>query len=97
MDKIRNEETDRLMQAVLKLKNIDECYAFFEDVCTIKEIRSMSQRLSVAEMLDKKMIYTDIAAATGASTVTISRVARCLSFGQDGYRLIIDRLNGKDD
>jgi len=89
---IKSEATDILFEAILKLENIDECYKFFEDLCTIAEIKSMSQRMEVALMLDNKKVYNDIVAQTGASTATISRVNRSLNYGSEGYRLIIDRL-----
>lgn len=92
MRNLRNEHTDTLMKAILQLKNLDECYDFFVDLCTISEIRSMSQRMEVALMLAEKKIYSDIAAETGASTATISRVNKCLNYGQDGYNLVIGRL-----
>ncbi len=95
MKELHNENTDLLFKAVLELKTIDECYKFFEDLCTISELKSMSQRMEVAMMLADKCVYTDIAAKTGASTATISRVNRCLNYGKDGYNLIIDRLKEK--
>ena len=95
MKELHNENTDLLFKAVLELKTIDECYKFFEDLCTISELKSMSQRMEVAMMLADKGVYTDIAAKTGASTATISRVNRCLNYGKDGYNLIIDRLKEK--
>ena len=92
MDKLRTKENDKLFRAILKLKTIDECYDFFEDLCTITEILSMSQRLTVAKLLSEKKSYVEISNETGASAATISRVAKCLSYGKDGYRLILDRL-----
>ena len=89
---IRDDNTERLMKSLLKLETVEECYSLFEDLCTISEIKSMSQRMGVAKMLDDKCVYTDIAAATGASTATISRVNKCLNYGADGYRLVLDRL-----
>ena len=77
---------------MLKLENIDECYAFFEDLCTINEILSLSQRFLVAKMLKEKNTYADIAEKTGASTATISRVNHALNYGNDGYELILERL-----
>lgn len=96
MDKLRNEATDFLMDAVLTLKTKEECYAFFEDICTIKEFQSMAQRIVVAKMLDEKTVYSEIEEKTGASSVTISRVSRSLSFGKDGYRLVFDRMQNKE-
>lgn len=95
MDKLHNENTDLFFEAVLKLKNIDECYAFFEDVCTVKELLSISQRVVVAKMLTKGSIYSDIVEKTGASTATISRVNRSLNYGNDGYNIVFSRLDGK--
>ncbi len=92
MDKLKNKETDALFEAVLQLKSIDECYSFFTDLCTISEIKSLSQRLEVAMMLKDKHVYNDIAAKTGASTATISRVNRCIQYGENGYNLVIDRM-----
>ena len=80
------------MKAVLKLETIEECYNFFEDLCTIAEIKSLSQRLEVAQMLTDKKVYSDIASETGASTATISRVNKCINYGKDGYNLVIKRL-----
>lgn len=93
--KLNNPELDLFFEAVLKLENIDECYNFFEDVATINELKSLSQRLYVAKMLKDKKIYTEIAEKTGASTATISRVNKCLNYGTSGYNTILDRLNEK--
>lgn len=93
--KIRDELTDRLFEAILLLDGSDECYNFFEDICTVSEIKAMAQRLEVAKMLKAGRTYTDISEKTGASTATISRVNRCLNYGADGYRTILDRLEGK--
>jgi TrpR-related protein YerC/YecD len=90
--KIRDKSTDKLFEAVLKLKSAEECYAFFEDICTISEIKSLAQRLEVAFMLDAGKTYADISHETGASPVTISRVSRALTYGADGYKLILDRF-----
>lgn len=92
LKELKNEYTDILMKAVLQLKTVEECYKFFEDLCTIAEIKSMSQRMEVALMLTEKKVYSDIAAETGASTATISRVNKCINYGQDGYNLVIKRL-----
>lgn len=93
MKKINDKSTDALFGAVLQLKNIDECRRFFTDLCTISELKSMSQRMEVALMLREERVYTDIAAQTGASTATISRVNKCINYGSDGYNLVIDRMN----
>lgn len=90
--KIKTEAVDHLFQAILTLKTPEECYAFFEDVCTVNELLSLSQRYEVAEMLREKRTYLDIAEKTGASTATISRVNRCLNYGNDGYDLVIARM-----
>ena len=84
-----------LFQSVLKLESLEECYKFFGDLCTINELRSISQRLVVAKMLDDRKVYSDIVAQTGASTATISRVNRSLNYGSDGYRIVFDRLEDK--
>ncbi|HHV59669.1 MAG TPA: hypothetical protein GXX49_05185 [Clostridiaceae bacterium] len=93
--KIRSESVNRLFEAILLLENVDECYNFFEDICTIAEIKAMAQRLEVAKMLREKATYTEISEKTGASTATISRVNRSLNYGADGYNLILNRLEGK--
>jgi len=92
MINLKNEMTDHFFEAVLTLKSVDECYKFFEDVCTIKEIKALSQRLEVAKMLKDKCLYSDIVAKTGASTATISRVNRSLTYGCDGYDIVLKRL-----
>ena len=91
--KIKDESVDFLFQSILKLKNINECYAFFEDLCTVQEIKAMSQRITVAHMLSTKKVYSEIVAKTGASTATISRVNRSLHYGCDGYDMVFKRLN----
>ena len=95
MINIKNDMTDRLFEAILTLKSVDECYKFFEDVCTIKEIKAISQRLEVARMLTEKHLYSKIVAETGASTATISRVNRSLMYGSEGYEIVFDRLGKK--
>ncbi|AOY75774.1 YerC/YecD family TrpR-related protein [Clostridium formicaceticum] len=94
--KIKDQFTDELFEAILKLETVEECYRFFEDVCTIKEIRSISQRLGVAKLLKEGGTYNEIEKITGASTATISRVNRCLHYGADGYKLILQRLQQQD-
>ncbi|MGI6751193.1 MAG: YerC/YecD family TrpR-related protein [Anaerovoracaceae bacterium] len=91
--KLKNKETDELFKAILLLKNEEECYRFFEDICTIKELRAISQRLQVAKLLADNKTYNEIEAATNASTATISRVNRCLIYGADGYKTILKRLD----
>jgi TrpR-related protein YerC/YecD len=89
--RLKDNFTENLFEAILLLQNKEECYRFFEDLCTIAEIKAMGQRLAVARMLDQDFTYTEIAEATGASTATISRVKKCLFFGADGYRLVLQR------
>ncbi len=91
--KLKNEQMDFLCDAILSLKTKEECYRFFDDICTINEIKALEQRLQVAKMLRNKKTYLDIAAATGASTATISRVNRCLNYGSEGYNIVLERLS----
>ena len=91
--KLQTEEVNHLFDAVLTLKNREDCYRFFSDLCTIKELLAMAQRFEVALMLKDKTTYLDIAEKTGASTATISRVNRSLSYGEDGYQMVFERLN----
>lgn len=91
--KLKDELTDQLCEAVLLLKDREECYQFFEDICTISEIKALAQRLEVARMLRDGHTYDDIVDRTGASTATISRVKRCLNYGADGYKSILERLD----
>ena len=93
--KIKSKETDFLFNAILQLKSEEECYQFFEDLCTVNELKAMSQRLVVAKMLSEGRVYSDIVEATGASTATISRVKRSLEYGCDSYSLVFDRM-GED-
>ena len=95
MDKINREELDFLCDAVLSLKTREECYAFFEDVCTIAETQELMQRLEVAKLLREKVTYQEISKRTGASTATISRVNRCVVYGPGGYNLVLERLQKK--
>ena len=90
--KIRTEEVDHLFDAILSLKDKEECYTFFEDVCTVNELLSLSQRFEVAHMLREQKTYLDIAEKTGASTATISRVNRSLNYGNDGYDMVFERI-----
>ena len=84
-EKFRDERIDYLFRAILTLESVDDCYAFFEDLCTVAEIQEMSRRLLAAKLLREDKVYTEIAAETGLSTATISRVNRCLKYGSDGY------------
>lgn len=90
-EKLREELVDRLMDAVLLLQNRDEAYAFFEDLCTVAELRAMAQRWEVARLLHGGHGYQAVAQRTGASSATISRVKRCLLYGADGYRRVLER------
>lgn len=90
--KLKDELTDQLVKAVLLLQTEEECYQFFEDVCTVGEIKALAQRLEVASMLKRQHTYEEIVDRTGASTATISRVKRCLYYGADGYKLVLTRL-----
>ena len=93
--KLKSESIDELFQAILSLENIEECYRFFEDLATVPEIKSLAQRLQVSKMLMQNETYTLISKTTGASTATISRVKNALFYGEDGYKLVIERLNDK--
>ena len=95
--KIRTEAVDSLFEAILNLRTKEECYLFFEDLCTVNELLSLSQRFEVAAMLREHKTYLDIAEKTGASTATFSRVNRSLNYGNDGYELIFERLSEKKD
>ena len=95
--KIRTEAVDFLFDAILSLKNREECYTFFEDVCTINELLSLAQRFEVARMLREQKTYLEIAEKTGASTATISRVNRSLNYGTDGYDKIFKKMKEKDE
>ena len=90
--KIKSKQADSLFQAVLSLENMDECYRFFEDICTIKEIQEIAQRLELAKLLKNSKTYNEIEEATGASTATISRINRSLNYGADGYKIVFERL-----
>lgn len=94
--KIKTEAVDHLFQAVLCLNSTEECYDFFEDLCTVNELLSLSQRFEVASMLKRHNTYLEIAEKTGASTATISRVNRSLNYGNDGYELVLERLKTPD-
>ena len=89
--KIHTEEMDRLMKGILSLDTVEECYAFFEDLCTVGELLSLEQRFEVARMLNEGRTYHDVAESTGASTATISRVNRSLNYGNEGYSLVLER------
>lgn len=91
-----NESTTRLLEAILSMNSIDELRCFFEDLCTVREIQDMAQRLDTAILLDTGMSYQKIAAEIGVSTATISRVNRCLMYGEGGYRVALERLKSKE-
>lgn len=95
--KLKDEFVDKLFEAILLLENEEECYRFFEDICTVSEIKSLAQRLEVAKMLTQNKTYTTISNVTGASTATVSRVKRSLDYGAGGYHLILDRIREKAD
>ena len=94
--KLKDKNTDLFFDAILHLETIDECYDFFEDLCTVQELNAISQRIVVAKMLSEKCVYTDIVNETGASTATISRVNRSLQYGCDGYDKIFERIDRQE-
>lgn len=94
-DKLRDALTDQLFTAILSLQDKEQCYRFFEDICTISELKALAQRLEVARMLDEGCIYETIVEKTGASTATISRVKRCLVYGADGYNSVMPVIRRK--
>ncbi len=91
--KIRDEKLDYLFRGILSLESLEECYSFFEDLCTVSELQEMSRRMHAAKMLKDNYIYSEIAEQTGLSTATISRVNRCLKYGSDGYISVLERLD----
>lgn len=93
-DRLRTPEVEALLEAFLALETPDEVYAFLKDVCTVREIQDMAQRLAVARLLDQGQHYSRIQELTGASSTTISRVSRCLNYGEDGYRMVLERTSG---
>lgn len=92
--KLKDVHLEYLFKAILSLKTMEECYNFFDDLCTVPELKALSQRLDVAKMLNEGCVYSDIVAKTGASTATISRVNRSLNYGSDGYKIIFERVDG---
>ena len=94
---LKSEPVDHLFEAILTLKSKEECYSFFEDLCTVNELLSLSQRFEVAAMLKEHKTYLEIAEKTGASTATISRVNRSLTYGNDGYELVLSRTKEKSN
>lgn len=95
VSKIKDDNTDLLFNAILKLETLEECYAFFDDLCTVPEIKAMAQRIVVAKMLTEKKHYNDIVSLTNVSTATISRVKRSLHYGCDGYDVVFKRMEKK--
>lgn len=93
INKIKGDQTDQLFEAILSLESLEECYQFFDDLCTLSEVQSLAQRLDVALMLQKKKTYDSIQHETGASTATISRVRRCVDYGSGGYEKVFERLS----
>ena len=93
--KYRREDIDELFDGILTLRDREDCYRFFEDICTINEIHSIAQRLQVAKLLSEKKTYNEIEKVTKASTATISRINKCIVYGADGYRRVLDRLNNE--
>ncbi len=94
-EKLRELNVEFLFSAVLQLQTMEECYDFFEDLCTVPELKAMAQRIHVAKMLSEKKVYSDIVEETGASTATISRVKRSLDYGSDGYKVVFDRMDAE--
>lgn len=97
IDKLRGKQLDQLFDAILSLEDREECYKFFDDIATMSEIQSLAQRFQVAKMLTEGETYNAIEKETKASTATISRVRRCIDYGSDGYKLVIDRIKKKED
>lgn len=95
MSKLKDEKLDFLFNAVLKLETLEECYAFFEDLCSIPELREISRRLTAAKMLQDNKVYSEISELTGLSTATISRVNRSLKYGNDGYEIVFSRMDAE--
>ena len=96
IDNIKSEHADYLFKAIMALESIEEFYRFFDDLCTPSEVEEMSKRLHAAKMLRGGVVYSEIAAKTGHSTATISRVNRCLKYGSNGYNIVLDRLDSLD-
>ena len=95
--RLQSDECDSLFQAILQLNDVNECYQFFEDLCTIPELKSIAQRWEVAKQLDRGITYQEISQQLNASTATISRVNRCITYGAGGYRMMLDRTNSTED
>ncbi|GGM29086.1 hypothetical protein GCM10011351_13890 [Paraliobacillus quinghaiensis] len=97
IDKLRGEQLDQLFDAILTLKDREECYRFFDDIATMSEIQSLAQRIQVAKMLKEGHTYHAIVEESSASTTTISRVKRCLTYGNDGYQMVLERLENEEE
>ena len=95
--RLKNQDIDELFEAILTLRDQEDCYRFFEDICTINEIHAIAQRLQVAKLLSEKRTYAEIEPLTKASTATISRINKCLVYGADGYRRVLERLKENED
>ncbi len=95
--KLKCEEVDELFEAILSLENEEECYRFFEDICTVNELHAIAQRLHVAKLLNDKNTYNEIEEVTKASTATISRINKCLQYGADGYKIVLERNKKTQD
>lgn len=91
--KLKDKQMDILFNGILQIQTVEECYAFFEDLCTINELKALAQRFEVAQLLREKETYSDIVQKTGASSATVSRVNRALHYGADGYKMVLDRLD----
>jgi TrpR-related protein YerC/YecD len=96
MSNWHTQQIDELFEAILTLESVEECYAFFEDACTIKEIIEIAQRLKVAKLLDAGTSYVTVSKEVGVSTATISRVSKCLEYGNGGYKMVMERVNEED-
>ncbi len=97
INRIRDENIDFLFECILKLESVEECYAFFGDLCTVAELKEMSKRMKAARMLKENAVYSTIVKETGLSSATISRVNRSLKYGNDGYDIVFNRLEDKDE
>ncbi|MDR5683392.1 MAG: YerC/YecD family TrpR-related protein [Armatimonadota bacterium] len=93
--KLRDRNTDRLFEAILQLRSLEECYRFFEDLCTVHELHALAQRFHVARLLHEGATYEEVVRKTGASSATVSRVKRFLEYGADGYRLVLRRMGAR--
>ena len=94
--KLKDMNVDYLFKAILSLETLEECYNFFEDLCTVPELKALSQRLHVAKMLEERHVYSDIVNETGASTATISRINRCIQYGTGGYQSVIEKISAQE-